>query len=202
MVVLILFILIISIKIKLQIVNLKVDLPAKNKKIINNESEILLKIYILRKIKIAQINLRKIDMSSEKFKGRINKLRQKSNLKKFKNKYNVNIFEIIKKINVKVEKMDLMVILGTEDAAITAIIVGIVAGLIGNMLKNRIKNQDIQKYVVIPNYEGRNILKIEFDGIFSLNMTNIIHIVKFLIKRRVDKNVRTSYRRSYAYGNE
>ena len=49
--------------------------------------------------------------------------------------------------------------------------------------------------------QNKNILKIKFKGIFTFNIVNIMNMIKY-IKRRVDKNGRTSYRRSYAYSNE
>ena len=74
--------------------------------------------------------------------------------------------------------------------------------MIGFLLKDKITNMQNQKFQVIPIYDNKNYLKIDFDGIISLNITNIINIINIFIKGRVKENDRTSYRRSYAYSNE
>ena len=182
---------------KFEIENLKINLPKVNGRIVNKDSQILLKIYLLKKIKIAQIDLKKIKTDNEKFKNRIDKLRQNSNFK-----LNASSIGILKNIDYEIDKMDLNVFFGVEDAAITAIGVGAISSIIAIMLKEKISNLDMQKYEVKPIYQNKNILKIEFNGIFSLKIANIIDMIKLLIKRRVNNNGRTSYRRSYAYSNE
>ena len=97
--------------------------------------------------------------------------------------------------------MNLKIIVGTEDAAITAIAVGIISSLISIFFHNKIFDINKQKYEVLPIYENKSILKIEFDGIFTFKIANIIGMAKYL-KRRVNKNDRTSNRRAYAYSNE
>jgi len=186
--------------IKLEIENLNLVFPKENKNMINKQSKILLKIYVLRKIKIGQIDLKKIDFKSDKFKNRIDKLKQKEFAKEIKKSITRNIFQAIKKLDMKIEKIDLNILIGTEDAAITAISIGIISTLISNIIK--INDFEVQKYKIFPIYDGRNILKIELDSIFSTNITNIIYIFKLLFKRRVKENGRSSYRRSYAYSNE
>lgn len=199
-IILILFILIkivMTIEIKLEFENIKIKLDTKKK--LNNDNKILLKIYILNKIKISEIDLKKININRNKFKDRITKLRKNnSNLS-----FNLNAIDILRRESFLIEKMDLQVIVGTENAALTAIIVGIIASIIGNIIRDKCKEVLNQKFNVIPNYENINFLKIEFNGIFSVKIANIIDIAKLLIKKgRVKEHDRTSNRRSYVYSNE
>lgn len=189
-----LLLILMSINVKIQIKNLKIVMPKINGKYSNKESRIMLKVYILKRIKIAEINLKKLNLKNDKFKNKIqNQIKQE--------KFNINAINFLKDNNYIIEKMSLKIIIGTEDAAITAIGVGIIASLISIFFHNKIYDLNKQKYVVLPIYENKNILKIEFDGIFTFKIANIIGIAKYL-KRRVDKNDRTSNRRSHAYSNE
>ena len=189
-----LLLILMSINVKIEIENLKVIVPKINGRYTNKESKILLKIYILKIIKIAEINLKKINLKNEKFKNKI-----QSQIKQ--EKFNINAINFLKNNNYILEKMNLKIIVGTEDAAITAIGVGIIASLISIFFHNKIFDINKQKYEVLPIYENKSILKIEFDGIFTFKIANIIGMAKYL-KRRVDKNDRTSNRRAYAYSNE
>ncbi len=189
-----LLLILMSINVKIEIENLKFIVPKINGRYTNKDSKILLKIYILKKIKIAEINLKKINLNNEKFKNKI-----QSQIKQ--EKFNINAINFFKDNNYILEKMNLKIIVGTEDAAITAIGVGIIASLISIFFHNKIFDINKQKYEVLPIYENKSMLKIEFDGIFTFKIANIIGMAKYL-KRRVDKNDRTSNRRAYAYSNE
>ena len=189
-----LLLILMSINVKIEIENLKFIVPKINGRYTNKDSKILLKIYILKKIKIAEINLKKINLNNEKFKNKI-----QSQIKQ--EKFNINAINFLKNNNYILEKMNLKIIVGTEDAAITAIAVGIISSLISIFFHNKIFDINKQKYEVLPIYENKSILKIEFDGIFTFKIANIIGMAKYL-KRRVNKNDRTSNRRTYAYSNE
>ncbi|MBR0427584.1 MAG: DUF2953 domain-containing protein [Clostridia bacterium] len=182
-----------SIDLKLEIENLRIELP-KNK-ITNKDSKISLKIYILNKIKIAEINLKKIDLKSDKVKSRLQK--------QFKgNKFNLDTIKLLNKVNYIIEKLNLKVYIGTEDAAITAIGVGIGYTIVSNFISGKILGYENIEYEIFPIYQNKNILKLELDSIITLKMENIIDIIKLIKKGRVDKNGRTSNRRAYAYSNE
>lgn len=184
-----------SITIKFEVKNLKISLPKINGKITNENSKVSLKIYILRKIKIAEINLKKVDLKNEEVRNSLQKQFKK-------NKPNLDIIKFFKSVNFKIEKMSLKIFEGTEDAAITAIGVGVGYTFISNFISGKIVDLKNIKYEILPVYQNKNILKLEFDSIITLNMENIIDIIKLLKKGRVDKNVRTSNRRAYAYSNE
>ena len=170
-----------TVNIKIEIENIEIQIPKERSKLLNNESKVLLKIYILKKIKIYEINLKKIKINNKKFQERINKIRQD---KKYI-ELNSVIIKVLRTESFSIEKMILKVYEGTEDAAITAIGVGVIATIISNVFRNKIKNPTIQKYEIIPIYDNRNFLKIEFNGIFVLKYTNIKDILKNIIRNNI-----------------
>lgn len=193
----------ITINVKIEFENLRLQLPKINGKIINKQAKIFLKIFVLKNIKIAEINLRKINMNDEKYKTRIDKIKKKIKEKGTPIKFDLSVLKILSKEKFIIEKMKLEIYAGLEDAALTAIEFGAISGILSNILRNKIKDAKKQKFEVFPIYENKNILKIDFDGIFEFNIANIIDILKLLLrKRRVEENGRTSNRRSYAYSNE
>ena len=194
-IIIILLKIIFSINVKLEIENLKVFLPKNIGKITNKNNKVSLKIYVLKKIKVGEINLKKIDLKSDKVKNRMQK--------QFKsNKFNLDIIKFLSKVNYIIERLNLKIYMGTEDAAITAIGVGIGYTLVSNLILKKTVNFDKIKYEINPIYQNKNIFKLELDSIITLKMENIIDIIKLLKKGRVDKNGRTSDRRAYAYSHE
>jgi hypothetical protein len=172
-----------------------VKLPKYKNKITNKDGKVLLKIYILKRIRIAQFNLKKIDFKDEKIRRRLQKQLDK-------NRFNIETIKFLKKLDYIVEKLNLKIKIGIEDAAITAISVGILYTIISNILRNKIRDYDEIKYEIKPVYNDKNILEIELDSIINLKFENILNIIKFLRKGSVNKNVRTSNRKSYAFSNE
>lgn len=184
-----------SINIKLEIENLKISLPKNQNRITNKNSKVSLKIYILKKIKIAEFNLKKVDLKSDKVKNRLQQQFEG-------NKFNLDTVKLLSKINYIIEKLQLKFYFGTEDAAITAIGTGVGYTIISNFVNGKILTFKNIEYEIFPIYQNKNILKLELDSIITLKMENIIDIIKLLKKGRVDKNGRTSNRRAYAYSNE
>ena len=183
------------INVKLEIENLKISLPKNQGKITNGDNKVSIKIYILKKIKIAEINLKKIDLKSDKVKNRLQK--------QFKSKeFNLNTIKLLSKVNYIIEKLNMKIYIGTENAAITAISTGVGYTFISNFIRRNISNYNNIEYEIIPIYQNKNIFYLELDSIITLKMENIIDIIKLLKKGRVDKNGRTSNRRAYAYSNE
>ena len=107
-------------------------------------------------------------------------------------------------IDLKKIKLDLKV--GTEDYVLTSYIVAIISILISNILPHIIRNkkqinEEKYNYKILPIYSKNNLYKIELDCIINAKMGNIIYVI-YLIKRRGDKNERTSNRKSYEYSYE
>ena len=184
-----------SISIKLEIENLKIVLPNNKRKITNNDSKVLLKVYIFEKIKIIEFDLKKIDLKNQIIKNRLQKQIEG-------NKLNLNTVNFLINTNYIIEILNLEVFIGTEDAAITAIGVGTGYAIISNLLKKKFLDYRNIKYEILPIYKNKNIFKLELDSIITLKMENLIDIIRFMKKGRVKKNDRSSNRRSYAHSNE
>ncbi len=180
-----------SATIKIKIKDLKIELPKQEERIIHNDYEISLNFYILKKIKIFKLSIIKNKLEREELKKQI-----KSKLKKDKNNFDIKFIDVIKKINI--EKANLALYFGTENAAFTAVTLGIISTILGIILNEK------SIFKIVPIYQDRNILNLQFDGIFVLNKIHIIDIIIYVLKmkRRVNKNGRSSNRRAYAYSNE
>ena len=191
----VLFKIVFSIDIKFEIENLKINLPKFQKKVTNNDSKVSLKIYILKKIKIAEINLKKIDFKDEKVKNKIEKhLGEK--------KIYLDTIKLLKNNDYIVEKLNLNINVGTDDPAITAISVGIIYTVISIFLNKKVKDLSEIKYEIKPIYNNKNMLDIELNCIITLKFENIINIIRLLRKGSEEKNVKSSNREYYAHSNE
>ena len=191
----ILIIIVLSLNIKFEIKNLKINIPKDQEKITNKESKVYLKIYTLKKIKIAEFNLKKIDFKDEKIRNKLQKQVEK-------NKINLDTIKFLKSVNYIIEKMNLSISIGTEDSAITALSVGIFYTIIFNFLNEKVRDLNDIKYEIKPIYNNKNMLNIELDSIIALKFENIINMIKFLKKGSAYKNDKSSNRKSYAYSNE
>ena len=181
---------------KIEIKNLEYTLPKKYRKL-NNNYELNIKLYILKKIRIAKITINK----DSKINQKILDLEKRIGINK--GSFDFRIVEALKKLNIKLEKFKLKLYLGTEDAAITAILIGIISSALGIFLRNKLSDENNTKFETIPIYNDINFLKIYFNCIFKTNLIHIIYIIYILnTKGKVDKNGRTSNRRAYAYSNE
>ena len=114
-----------------------------------------------------------------------------------------NVFKAIKKFNLNIKKINLNLEIGTENAALTAIIIPAVSTSIAILLRNKIKDYENQTFIVNPIYLNENIVNILFSGIFEIKMIHIINIIYILNnKEGVKKYERTSNRRPYDYSYE
>lgn len=185
--------------IKIEIKDLDITLPKDKETQTERNYKIDIKFYFLKIFRVIKISINDRKMR----KKNINELIQKLDVVKEKNIFELKILDGLKRLNIKLEKLDLKIYLGTEDAAITAISIGIISSILGILLRNKTDNLNNAKFETIPIYQDRNLLKIDLNGIFKTNMIHIIYIIYILIKKgRVDRNVRTSDRRAYAYSDE
>ena len=170
-------------KIGIDIKNLIIDTDAEEK--INEDGKIYVYLLLFNKIKLFRKNVRNIPMKDVKFE------KSDFDIKIFKNKdIKINYLELIQNINIDIKNIDLNVNIGTEDAGITAILVGILAGILGIIIKK-------PRYQILPIYANRNLLKINLNGIFTIYLMHYIYSQIFKRKRSVNKNERTSNRKSY-----
>lgn len=195
---------IITIRIKIKFKNF--EFSSQNKEHVNKNYKIEITIYTFNFIPISRLKItnKKINkaLSNEKIRKAINE--QKTKI--IENRKNIDIEAIkeIKNLKMKIDEMNLIISLGTEDAAITAFIIPIISTFIAIFLSRKVeKYNDNQKFLIQPVYINQNLIIIEFSGIFQIKMMHIINMI-FIVnkKRKGDKNERTSHRRSYDYGYE
>lgn len=162
-----------------------------------------LKIYVLKSILIA-----KIDLTKKRKKYIKNKRIQKQfkNLSKNKTKFIKEIYLILKDIKLNLKKLDLKIDISTTDCTLTSYVVFILSNIIAFFIKfTNVKiNLKNFKYMINPLYVNQKILNIKLDCIITTNLVHIISILyKNLKKWRCDVNGNeTSNRWSYGNCNE
>ena len=183
--------LLISSTMKIDIQNLEFQYPKNNAGKKENH-KIFLKLYLLDKIKILKIDLTKIKIEKK----------LETDIKKNRNKFDMNFLEFIRKINITVEKLDLKIDIGAEDAALTAILSGTLYTFISVIINSIIKKETKYKFDISPIY-NKFVINLKLNCIIKIKKIHIINIIYILLqKRRVESDGRTSNRRSYAYSNE
>ena len=163
-IILLIFIVISTLKITIEFKNVLISTEKKENKYLNNEYKITIYIYVLGKIRIKTINA-----TQEK----LNKLNFKSmNLNLFNSKENFEKFfkQKIKKFNIDVEKLDLKIEIGTENAALTAFAVTTIASFIGIWLRNVLHNDNDKKFIVTPIYLNKNVVNTQLDCILTISL--------------------------------
>ena len=182
--------------IRIQIENFELSNMENEKKPKNYKIKIAL--YLFNKIKWIWINLddKKIQKISQKSKW------TEVDIKKY---FDVKDIKLVKKLSPKISFLNLKVKFGTFDILATTYIVAILSTFIAVLLPYTIKKYKKENYYyeILPVYSNKNLYEIKLNCIIEEKMVHIISIVYALIKkRRVDKNERTSNRRSYAYSHE
>ena len=201
---LIIILVIITIKIKIEFKDLKFS--SQNKEHLNKNYKIEIVIYTFNFIPILKFKITnkkiKETLNNEKIKKIIDK--QKTNIIENRKDIDVKAINKIKDIKIEIDAIDLNILLGTEDAAITAFIIPVISTFIALFLSQKIKKyNDKQIFLIKPIYINQNLINIEFSGIFKIKMIHIINTICILSKKKKgDKNERTSNRRSYDYGYE
>lgn len=152
-------------KIEIKIENLKINTEKSKGQKINNDKKIYLYIVIFGKIKIFK---KKLDIKNIKLRNK--------NLR-------IDYKPLLQNIKLHVKGLDLKVQIGTQDAAITAILVGSITSLVGIILRK-------PKYQITPMYTNKNILKIELEGILS------VHLMQY-IYRIISNKIKEFWKNSY-----
>jgi len=135
---------------------------------LSSDSKIILGLVIFDKIRIYKKDITKIKLKD--FGEKIDlKLINKND------KFNVNFRNLIKDLKIEIEKLDLKVEIGTEDAMITAFGVAGISTFLSIFLRKEINDKNKQKFIVIPKYLDENFLKIEVSGIFHIDLLHYIN---------------------------
>lgn len=182
--------------IRIQVENFEASNIENMKKPKNYKIKIAL--YLFNKIKWIWISLddKKIQKISQKSKW------NEVDIKKY---VDVKDIKLVKKLSPKISFFNLKVKLGAFDILTTTYLVAILSTFIAVLLPYTIKKYKKENYYyeILPVYFDKNLYEIKLNCIIEEKMVHIISIVYALLKkRRVDKNERTSNRRSYAYGHE
>lgn len=144
------------------------------------------------------IDNQKINLLYNSGKIDINKFRQDRELNK-------EVLKALRRTEYTIEKFKLNGEIGTDNAAFTALSIGFLNSIIPIFVLRKIKFKNIDNYYlnINPIFINQNLVNLDLNCIISIKLVNIINIIHFLLKKgRVNKNERTSNRRSYAYSYE
>ena len=225
-IILIILLMIITIKIKFEIQNLKIS--TNENPHLNKKYQIKIIIYTFGIIPILKIKL-----NNKKIQKIINnqtikeKIKQQENNKKIQkiinnqtikekikqqetkiieNKANIDkeLIMSLKNIKTEIKEINLKIMIGTENASLTAFTIPVISTLVAVVLSKQIKKyNEKQVFLIEPVYLDKNLLNIEISSIFQIKMIHIINTICIVNKKRKgDKNERTSNRRTYDYGYE
>lgn len=172
-----------------------------NSKQIKDDYQVIFSLWLFNKVKWFQYKL-----NSKRMRRIYTKINlEKYDLKKLEQNIKLEDLKQLQKLHLKVSLFNLKAKLGTEDAVLTSFIIFFITTLIAITLPHVIKKYKKEKYEyeIIPVYVGRNIYEIKLNCIIEIKMVHIINMIDSLIKkRRVEKNERSSNRRSYGYSYE
>lgn len=170
---------------------------------LNIDYKVFFELLFLNKIKILSIKIDKELVDKLKVKEKVKNIdfkQAKTNMPSKK-----DLKQIIKKLQIRIDKLNLKAEIGTIDVILTSAIITILASVIGIVFAKIIKKYDKEKYnyEIYPIYQNKNLIKVDLNCIIKVKMVHIISIIYLLVKkRRVEKNERTSNRRSYDYSYE
>ena len=186
--------------ISIQIENLKISNTQEKK--IEDNYKVRIKLLFLSKVPIFAINLNSKKMRDIYSSKKLKKIDYKKIKSKIPNR--INIFKLIKILQIKIKSLNLKVKIGTIDILSTSYIVGIIASIISILLCFTTNKKDIKKvyYKILPIYNQKNEYNIELNSIIQVEIVHIICSMLYIIRKGRKKDDRTSNRRTYAYSNE
>ena len=191
-------------KLDIRIINLIID--SQRKKHINDRYEIIIRLKIFENIPIFKFTinknkLRKIQQS-RKMNEKVKQLEK--DIIQNRNKFDKNMMKGLKEFskNIYMEKLDLQIELGTENAFLTSMFVAFFSSILSIIFSRiHVREKNIV-YEIEPVYRNENSIKIEISGIFQMKLIHIINTI-YVLKKGGRKNYeRTSNRRSYDYSYE
>ena len=184
-------------KIRIEIINFR--FTSMNKKHLNENYKIIIKLRIFNKFTIFKIILTKNKLKNLNLKQDAKIIRTKI----IENKIDKRVFKIIKNIKIIIKRLNLSIDIGTEDASLTALLVAIISSITGVIFRKSIIDSKKQIFKIVPVYVNKNLININVSGLFEIKMIHIINIIYILNKKEgVKYNERTSNRRAYDYSYE
>lgn len=162
----IIFVIVIAIhtsRIGIDVENLIIDTEKTNGQKINKESKIYVYLLIFGKVKLFKKDVKKMKQPNLKLENK------DIDIRIFKNReLKINYKELLQNIDIDIKKINLYAQIGTQDAAITAILVGLLSSILGIVLKN-------PKYQIYPIYSNKNLLKVKIECIISIYLMQYIY---------------------------
>ena len=150
-------------RVGIEIENLIINTEENKGDKINKESKIYVYLVLFGKIKLFKKEVK--NMKPPKFKIKNTDI----DIKILKGKdVVINYVEMFKNIDIDIKMIDLNMQIGTQDAAITAILTGIISSMLGIIIKK-------PKYEIIPIYSNKDFIKIKLEGIFSIYLMQYIY---------------------------
>ena len=192
-------------KLDIRIINLIID--SQSKKHINDSYEIIIKLKVFGNLPILKFTLNKSRLRKIKQSRKMNeKVKQlEKDIIQNRNKFDKNMMKGLKEFskNIYIEKLDLQIELGTENAFLTSMFVAFFSSILSIIFSRiHVREKNIV-YEIEPIYMNKNSIKIEISGIFQIKLIHIINTIYVLNKKGGRKNhERTSNRRSYDYSYE
>ena len=191
------FILLILSSIRLNVVKAKIgnfENGIKKQKI-EQEFIIYLELCLFNKIKIARIRLKK---------GLLYKIENKANMEEISKDAKIlkkmKALGILRKLKIRVSKLELELKLGTEDVMLTVFLIAFLSSIFSILIRNY--NYKKVHYNITPLYQFGNTIKFNLNCIIDVKVVHIIYVIYILLKKGMIKNERTSNRRSYDYSYE
>ena len=166
-----------------------------NLKYIDKDYKIIIKLYLLNKVRYAKIELNKEKLKEiyEKAKTKIKKVNYKKLEKEIYQDRKV-IKNVVKKLKIELEYIDLDLKIGTEFILLTSVIIVTISTIFPIIANKFIKKYEKKKYKYkfTPIY-NKNDINLQLDCIISTKMVHIINLmISIIFKKGVFKNVRTS----------
>ena len=167
-------------RIGIEIEDLIIDSEKPKGQKINQESKIFVYLLIFRKIKLFKKDVKKMKQP----KVRLENQNIDLDVKILKDReLKINYKDLLQNIDIDVKKINLNAQIGTQDAALTAILVGFLSAILGITLKK-------PKYQVYPIYLNKNILKVKIECIISIYL---MHYIYKLISSKICNQVHNLY---------
>ncbi len=178
------FIIIVLSTIKFEIVDFElsniIQITPKNYKI-------KLSFYLFGKIKLFSFKL-----NSERARKMYSKMNiEKFDIEKGRKLLTIKNINILKKLNTRLDYLDLELDLGLEDAIFTTELITLISTVISNILPHIISKYIPNKYryKIMPIYINKNAYYIKLNCIFQLKIVHIINIIYIYLKKgKSDKN--------------
>ena len=167
-------------RIRIEVINFKFS--SQTKRHINKDYKVIIKLCILKKIPILKVNITKTKLEKMKIKEKIKNIDFK--IIQNKNKFDKNAIKAIKKSNININKINLNLEIGTENATLTSVIVPAISTILAILLSRKIENPKNQLFIIQPVYINQNLINIVFSGIFEMKMIHIINIIYILNRKK------------------